>query len=227
MRTAMWYLQRATECLEDAIAVFGQPDRALWLTKIGRRWLGVARQIVQPADTPPASGRLPADRIYQCRLPLAEIAGSPLGDLLARWEEQHVARGALPARRQLEVLSIEPLLGRINLIAVQRDPLRFVWRLHGRNSVLVHGIDRTGKDTTTLRPAYYRVLVEWHYAACAICGEPTLHEIQGSFDGIEAIQYYRRLLLPLAEDGQAVDTLLSAWDTDVRTRIAFTDGLER
>jgi hypothetical protein len=174
--------------------MFGQPDRAEWLTTVADRWLRIARGVDQRTAAPPARARLATGtKVYERRLPLGDIAGSPLGDLLAYWERQRDARRALPARCHLKVLSIEPLLGRINLIAVHREPppMRFVWRLHGKDSVLVHGVDRTGKDTSTLQPVYYRELVERHYAECATFGEPTLYEIASAFDRVQQPQHYR------------------------------------
>jgi hypothetical protein len=169
--------------------------------------------------------------VYERRLPLDNIAGCPLGDLLVYWERRREGESsvALPARQDLNLSSITSLLGRINVIAVHREPpaMRFVWRQHGTESVLVHGVDRTRKDTSTLRPAYYRELVERHYRECATRGEPTLYEIECAFDRVQQPQYYRRLLLPLAADGRTVDMLLAAWDADLRSRIMFTDRLEQ
>jgi hypothetical protein len=116
------------------------------------------------------------------------VAQHPLGDLLAYWERRRGKGGshlALPARQDLNLHLIKSLIGRINVIAVHREPpaMRFVWCQHGTESVLVHGVDRTGKDTSTLRPAYYRELVERHYRECASRGEPTLYEIESASIG--------------------------------------------
>jgi hypothetical protein len=246
MRSAAWYRQRAFDYLEEAMKIFGDTDQAVWLKSIADRWLRIARRAEETA----AERRLPLLRsaahearrettrpiaglkLYERRLPLSDLAACPLGDLLAYWERRRGndrSRAALPARRDLDVLSITSLRGRINLIAVQREPggMRFVWHLHGTESVLVHGIDRTGKDTSTLRPPHYRELVERHYVECATRCEPTLYEIVSDFDRVRQPQYYRRLLLPLAADGRTVDMLLVGWDAGLRGRIAFTDRLER
>jgi hypothetical protein len=251
MRSASWYRQRAVDCLEGAAKIFGDPDQANWLRTIADRWFRIAsgtetsaaEHRLSPLRRPDQRGAThnePRARallgagmnVYERRLPLDDIAGCPLGDLLAYWERRRGNGGsclALPARRDLNFRSIKSLLGRINVVAVHREPpaMRFVWCLHGTESVLVHGVDRTGKDTSTLHPAYYRELVERHYRECATCGEPTLYEIESDFDRVRRPQYYRRLLLPLAADGRTVDMLLAAWDADLRSRIMLTDRLEQ
>ncbi len=251
MRSASWYRQRAVDCLEEAAKIFGDAIQADWLRTIADRRFRISRrtetsaaeqrfsplrrpdQRSAPHNEPPATALLGAGmNVYERRLPLDNIAGCPLGDLLAYWERRRDKGGshlALPARQDLNLSSINSLLGRINVIAVQREPpdMRFVWRQHGTESVLVHGVDRTRKDTSTLRPAYYRELVERHYRECATRGEPTLYEIVSAFDRVRQPQYYRRLLLPLAADGQTVDMLVAAWDADLRNRIMFTDRLEQ
>jgi hypothetical protein len=251
MRSASWYRQRAVDCLEGAAKIFGDPDQANWLRTIADRWFRIAsgtetsaaEHRLSPLRRPDQRGAThnePRARallgagmnVYERRLPLDDIAGCPLGDLLAYWERRRGKGGsclALPARRDLNFRSIKSLLGRINVVAVHREPpaMRFVWCLHGTESVLVHGVDRTGKDTSTLQPAYYRELVERHYGECVTRGEPTLYEIESDFDRVRRPQYYRRLLLPLAADGRTVDMLLTAWDADLRSRIVFTDRLEQ
>ena len=44
-------------------------------------------------------------------------------------------------------------------------------------------------------------------------GAPSLHEIECAFDHHLRPQYYRRLLLPFAIDGDVADLLLTAWDS--------------
>jgi hypothetical protein len=251
MRSASWYRQRAVDCLEAAAKIFGDADQANWLRTLAGRWFRIASGTETSAaehrlsslrrpDQRGASHNEPRARallgagmnVYERRLPLDDIAGCPLGDLLAYWERRRGKGGSrltLPARSDLNVRSIKPLLGRINVVAVHREPpaMRFIWRMHGTESVLVHGVDRTGKDTSTLHPAYYRELVERHYGECVTRGEPTLYEIESDFDRVRRPQYYRRLLLPLAADGRTVDMLLTAWDADLRSRIVFTDRLEQ
>jgi hypothetical protein len=73
MRAALWYRQRAIDCLQKTVKVFGQPDRAEWLTTIADRWLRIARGVEQRSDAPPTSARLPRDKVYECRLQLSAM----------------------------------------------------------------------------------------------------------------------------------------------------------
>jgi len=152
--------------------------------------------------------------IHESRLPLTTIGGCPLGDLLAYWTWS--AKDGPPGGHKLGNFLFPSLVHRTNLIGIRRDraTLRFVWRRHGSDSVLVHGVNRTGKDTGTLTPAPYRELVERHYGECVTSGKPTLYEIESPFDHHLRPQYYRRLLLPFATDGLMVDLLLAAWDAE-------------
>jgi hypothetical protein len=162
--------------------------------------------------------------VYECKVPFSDIADYPLGGLLASWEEQrgleHRSQRLLPGRGDFDLRPIRSLLGRINLLSVHRSPdaLRFVWRRHGGEGVQVHGIDRTGLDTTTLNPERYRDVVERHYREVVDLRTPTLYEIESIFDHHQTPRFYRRLLLPFATDGHNVDMLLSAWDEESRSR---------
>jgi hypothetical protein len=152
--------------------------------------------------------------IRESRLPMSAIATSPLGELLAFWTWS--AQDGLPGWHRLGDFFLPSLASRTNVIGVQHDhpALRFVWRRHASDSVSVHGLDRSGKDTSTLTPTPYRELVERHYGECVISGKPTLYEIDSPFDHHLQPQFYRRLLLPFGLDRLRVDLLLTAWDTE-------------
>jgi hypothetical protein len=162
--------------------------------------------------------------VYECKVPFSDIADYPLGGLLASWERQrdleHGSHRLLQGRGDFDLSPIRTLLGRINLLSVHRshDALRFVWRRHGGEGVDMHGIDRTGLDTTTLTPARYRDVVERHYREAVDLRAPTLYEIESIFDRHQTPRFYRRLLLPFATDGHNVDMLLSALDEESRGR---------
>src|SRR5207247_1769262 len=130
--------QRAVDCLEEAAKIFGDASQANWLRTIADRWLRIARgtetsaaehrlsplrrpdQRSAPQNEPRAtvlSGT--GMNVYECRLPLDDIAGCPLGDLLAYWERRRGKGGshlALPARQDLNLHLIKSLIGRINVI---------------------------------------------------------------------------------------------------------------
>jgi hypothetical protein len=162
--------------------------------------------------------------VYERRLRLGDIGDCPLGALFACWKRYPSAVGSLrmlPGRRALDSISIEPVLGRVNIVAVQRkqEGFRFVWRRHGVDGAVLHGDDLTGKDTSTLHPLGYRELIERHYGEAAMLGEPTLYELESIYEHHLSPRYYRRLVLPLATDGRTVDMLVTAWDANLRGRI--------
>lgn len=164
------------------------------------------------ADDPPI-------RFRSVELPLDEIEDARLRELVAYWEGKRSGR-TMPARRDIEPADFRELMGRILLLDVLRDPLRFRFRLVGTLLVEAIGFDPTGRMTTEAGPRDYLEEVEAHYRLAVARRAPVYHRI--IFDWVstelgmaETLQRdYVRLLLPLAEDGETVDMILAASVSD-------------
>lgn len=124
------------------------------------------------------------------------------------WRERF--RGdALPARSDVDPVDFPGLLGRINLIDVVQEPprTRFRYRLWGSIVTELMGKDCTGQfldeidilDQSEIGRVF-RQAVETR--------QPHFWQ-RPVPDGNQRYRSYRRLLLPLAEDGERVDMFLS------------------
>jgi hypothetical protein len=138
---------------------------------------------------------------------LDKIETPKLRKLYAYWDERRQGR-EFPARRDIDPLDFRYALGRIMLLDVLYEPLRFRFRLHGTALALRAGYDMTGKMADTLpnrdnRAVLLercRMLVEMRQPAAV-----TKERILGKdYYGYEA------LWLPLSEDGKTISMLMCA-----------------
>lgn len=146
--------------------------------------------------------------------PIEYPVPSVLDDDRFRWLFDYwldkVAGGLLPGRADIDPIDFPHLLGRLNLIEVLRtqEQLRFRYRLWGTKISEMIGRDYTGRLVEDV------VLPEDYRRISAVLGEvvetrrPHFWQVPVPFIGRD-FGSYRRLLLPLAADGQTVDLLLS------------------
>jgi hypothetical protein len=128
--------------------------------------------------------------------------------LLDYWSAAHPAGGGLPGRQHIEPADIPDLLPWLWMLDVERDPLRFKYRLLGTEQVMAMGFNPVGRYLDEVHP---RFATHQHYRDYVVCveegvpayrrGAPEYH-LQKDYVGLE------RLLLPLARDGRRVDMLL-------------------
>jgi len=125
------------------------------------------------------------------------------------WLGIHPAAGVLPGRQHLDPSAISMLLPFVWLADVQREPLRFRYRLLGTEHARVFGRDYTGwwLDEThanfTASPGYHQYLAAVEERRAGYRRGHTLVMLPKDYRSIE------RLLLPLARDGEEVDMLLA------------------
>lgn len=154
-------------------------------------------------------------RFTSTEVALDALQEPSLKRLLDLWREKCAGRG-MPARRDILPEEMRFLLGRILVLDVLHDPLRFRFRLVGTSLVEAVGFNPTGKLTTETGPRTYMLEVERHYAEAARRAEPVCHRIV--FEQVlldrpmpATLQRdYLRLLLPLSEDGARVDQVIGA-----------------
>jgi hypothetical protein len=117
-------------------------------------------------------------------------------------------RGDLfPARQRLDPLAIPQLLDSLFLIDIERQPLRFRYRLMGTKLVAFRGRELKGLYMEEAHPEFETSPVKQHYVILAETGEPRWRKGLAQFDwgGRPSIE---RLLLPLADDGRTPDCIL-------------------
>jgi hypothetical protein len=130
-------------------------------------------------------------------------------ELFRYWKSIHPPGGGLPGRQQLDPAAISAILPFVWLADIQREPLRFRYRLLGTEHARVFGRDYTGHwlDETHVNfcasPAYPQYVAAAEQGRVGYRRGHTLAMLPMDYRSIE------RLLLPLAQDGKAVDMLLA------------------
>lgn len=114
----------------------------------------------------------------------------------------------IPRRADFDPAALSYILGKLTLVEVWREPLRFRARVHGTSLVQRLGIELTGKffdeapDLPCLR------LVVAHYADVVARERPSFAWMMN--DGLYPPAWEsERLVLPLSRDGTSVDYLLA------------------
>ncbi|HXP32118.1 MAG TPA: PAS domain-containing protein [Stellaceae bacterium] len=132
-----------------------------------------------------------------------------IDELHRYWRSISPGPGLLPGRQHFDPLAIPRLLRWLWLLDVQRDPLRFRYRLFGTEQVLIIGRDLTGKWIDEEFPGFVCTSAFAHFVAAAehgkVCyrsGFPVLH-VPKDF------MKFERIFLPMAKNGRDVDMLLA------------------
>lgn len=157
-------------------------------------------------------------------LPLDPVPDTVLGRLYGLWREQRSDQ-ALPPFHCIRPENLRFMLGRINLIDVVDQPLRFRYRLVGTVIAKVGAIDMQGQLVSALKPAFYARMIEAQLADVFTGGAPTLYSITVSRGTVS--QTYQRIVLPYAADPAAgtIGTLMTGtWHSgDLETVLGHPD----
>jgi hypothetical protein len=134
-----------------------------------------------------------------------------------------------PKRADFDPLSFRAVLGRLSLLQIHRNPLRFKYCVHGTESARTVGFDLTGRFFDEGRNKEWLVIGGRHLVQVADTGLPSLER---HFNVLADDRHINAeaLVLPLSSDGYVVDFLLSivmphATDLDWRSRPAHTEQL--
>ena len=128
-----------------------------------------------------------------------------LRQVFAYWLKKKGKRMA-PSRDDIDPSEIKALLPYVGLAEVQRDPLRFRYRLVGTEVIAGYGRELTGSylDEVDLDAHQHQILDE--YRRVVEKCEPICTSWEYTRDDGRHI-CYERLALPLSSDGKTVDML--------------------
>jgi hypothetical protein len=163
----------------EGLSAFGQPVAPL------------------PGSTVVASGPAVADNMEDERL----------RRLFAYWTEKAAGR-ICPARRDIDPLDFDYLLGDIALLEVLHEPLRFRYRVMGTRIVRRVACDMTGKLVSEMPSPQLRQASQQNYELVTRERKPVLQRGTRVFDG--RTFSYEILRLPLSDDGATVNMILTA-----------------
>src|SRR5882724_3611992 len=126
--------------------------------------------------------------------------------LLADWQVRRQGR-LLPSRRDFDPLDLKYILGKLLLVDVEREPLRFRFRLVGTELAARSGVELTGRTLDDYPSPEYREFMRRRYTQTVDERRP-LSSVQTRLVVDDQIRRYEALLLPLAADGETVDMLM-------------------
>lgn len=130
-----------------------------------------------------------------------------IGRVLEYWRSIRPAADRLPGRQHVDPDDLAELLPWLWLVDVQREPIRFRYRLVGTGHRAVVGADLTGKWIDEAFADFPRMQGYADFLAVAQ-GEARYCRRAPEFPVGEKYVSMERLLLPLARDGAAVDMML-------------------
>lgn len=136
-----------------------------------------------------------------------EISHPRLRELHQHWEARRGAR-AMPSRADLDPVELpRQLLPNLFLVDVEEEPRRFRYRLVGTELTAVMKRELKGLYIDEM-PFLFRKFALPAYAEVMERAAPTYREI----NAIEALWRirYKRLLLPLSDDGRRINMILGA-----------------
>lgn len=137
----------------------------------------------------------------------AQLADADMIALYDYWQEQRRDR-RMPSRRDLDPVDLPRQLANLMLIDVEREPLRFRYRLVGTRVVDASDEDRTGAYFDGIAFFATNPIVMEQYSEVLEGGKPlfSLEPFKNFVNG--ATYQVDRLILPLSTDGETVDMLL-------------------
>lgn len=156
-------------------------------------------------------------------LDIADITSPRIHRLHSYWQSRHRG-GSLPRRGDIAPDKIRDLLPNIMIVDVERDPLRFRYRLVGTRVVEYNGLEFTGRYLGEIGWPEEQELIN-SYAEVVNSRRPFFGLLDwGLTTGAVGRCEFARL--PLSEDGVAVSQILAMEDYDFPQLDAGPSGVE-
>jgi hypothetical protein len=99
------------------------------------------------------------------------------------------------------------MIGRLSLLDVLHDPLRFHYRVHGTEVADRFGFDMTGKSLDAWPDAVHRALIYENFVKVVDGRTPLVQQRERTMNH-GRVQRYVALVLPLSSQGTVVDMLM-------------------
>lgn len=135
----------------------------------------------------------------------SDLTNPKVIQLLDYWNAK-VTDGRLPSRDDVDPIDLGFILGDLILVDVERDPLRFRFRLMGVGMVERLGYDLTGKLLDEHPEEAFRAWAIELYTEVTTSAAPVAVMSDALLDG--RVRKFEAIMLPLASDGRTVDKVL-------------------
>jgi len=147
--------------------------------------------------------------VITTRLELGAIPSELLQRMLTYWQSK-CGGHAMPARADIDPLEFAWGLGNVSLLDVEKDPLRFRYRLAGSKLARIMEVDLTGRGIDDIKQPEFRDLMRKHLQEIVETAKPSLYCISITNGG--GPQTYLRLALPLRSGDGGVAMILTMID---------------
>lgn len=143
-----------------------------------------------------------------CAVPVKENWRAEQRRLYEYWSSKRPCDAVLPGRQHVDPLEIPSLLPHLFLIDVERQPLRFRYRVVGTQLEPELGGKLTGMWLDEVFEDFGGSLLEKQLMSVSQSGKPIHHKgpLLPSID--KGFLWIERLILPLARDGSTIDMLM-------------------
>ena len=148
------------------------------------------------------------DVVKRRAVPIKDIAkeDDKLLHVYRYWDAKRKS-GLLPARRDIDIVELRPVVGTTHIIDVaSKDPGKYKFRLYGTGVRQVEQKLPSQFLLESLKSRAYRDALKEDYSAVVFSGSPAYHQVVAMLDYVT--YSYSRLILPLAEDGREVNMLM-------------------
>ncbi len=141
---------------------------------------------------------------------ICELSDAPddAASLLAHWQNLCGTRKQ-PARREIDPAQLRPYLGFLCILDVRDQPEDFIFRLFGTGISDFMNMDLTGRSVRDFQPAELGERIFTQIKDVVEAGRPALYRMEVSRDKPPRTTASYRLLLPLSDDGTAIDHVLT------------------
>lgn len=123
------------------------------------------------------------------------------------WRSKRASAG-LPRKRDIDPAEIGSLLNNVFLVSVERDPIRFRYRLLGSAIIGVSRANMTGRTMDEAYPGIREKATYLDYLACTEQASVRYYRGHAMFDPDFAFLTTDRILLPMTDGSGAVDFIL-------------------
>ncbi len=162
-------------------------------------------------------------------MPETPIQHPVLRRLFDYWRSLRVD-GRLPPFARFDPTTVPEIMGRAMVIAVERDPLRFRYRIYATRSAMLSYIDLTGRYVDELPGDAERAIVLGRLTRGVADGKPTV--IVRTSRAPHDFVTFESVMLLFADDGETVDTVVfgmhrlseqPAWSTDASAPVVLSE----
>lgn len=156
---------------------------------------------------------LPLEQRLRLGLSPEDLQSQPLRQLYHDWFGLRTGPG-IPDYATFDICNFRYVIGALNMMAVERDPWRFRYRVHASQAARNIGKDMTGKYVEEYPSAQYRDDIQQFFVHAAQRDEPSI-DITANVLIFHRLMRYETVALPFGDAAGEITHLAVAISTSV------------